>query len=162
MDRSTDYGGRWLCLFPIHVGNPTGFENLCDNGEPSGSLHTHFHLRILRVGTDGSSKEITIGDWSMDSAGVNGVGTSTGTPTRRALFLGGVHCESKHGPVHATIQPDDEGRSLRMGRRRRFRPILGLRTRRFLPTLSRRRNRCCSEPAIFTSERYSYLASASR
>jgi hypothetical protein len=70
--------GDGYAYFPYIWGNTTGFTNVCDNGEPSSSLHTDFHLRILRVGTDGSSQEITIGDWSMDSAGVNGVGRSTG------------------------------------------------------------------------------------
>ena len=63
--------GDGYAYFPYPWGNSTGFENVCDNGELSGSLHTDFHLRILRAGTDGSSKETTIGDWSMDRAGVN-------------------------------------------------------------------------------------------
>ncbi len=70
--------GDGYAYFPYMWTNLRGVVNVCDNGEPASTVHTDFHLRILRVGTDGSSQEIVIGDWAMDSAGVGGVGTTSG------------------------------------------------------------------------------------
>ena len=70
--------GDGFAYFPYVYGNSVGVENVCNNGSTSGALHTDFHLRVLRVGTDGSSTEIKLGDWSMDSSSVNGSGTASG------------------------------------------------------------------------------------
>ena len=59
--------GDGYAYFPYIWGNITGFTNVCDNGFSETSLHTDFHLRILRVGTDGSSMEIKLGDWASDN-----------------------------------------------------------------------------------------------
>jgi hypothetical protein len=70
--------GDGYAYFPYVWADRTGFQNVCDDGEPSAAIHTDFHLRILRVGTDGSSMEIVTGDWASDSSSVGSSGRTSG------------------------------------------------------------------------------------
>jgi hypothetical protein len=70
--------GDGYAYFPYMWGDRSGFQNVCDDGEPAAAIHTDFHLRILRVGTDGSSMEIVIGDWASDSSSVGSNGSTSG------------------------------------------------------------------------------------
>jgi hypothetical protein len=65
--------GDGYAYFPYIYGSSAFSEFCIDTGESVGesmSTHQDSHFRLLRVGTDGSSSEITIGDWAGDKSTV--------------------------------------------------------------------------------------------
>jgi hypothetical protein len=73
--------GDGYVYFPHSWTNSAGVSGVCDsNGNPVSWGSNDTHLRILRVGTDGSSLEATIGDWSQSCVSGNCVPSGGGGP----------------------------------------------------------------------------------
>lgn len=78
--------GDGNAYFPYGWSDTTEWEEMCVDGQNVGWGHIDAHLRILRLGTDGSSLEITLGDWAYDFSPQ----VINGSPQVQYTYTGGI------------------------------------------------------------------------
>ncbi|MFZ0308794.1 MAG: IPT/TIG domain-containing protein [Candidatus Sulfotelmatobacter sp.] len=71
---------------------------ICPSG--GGTIHIETHSRLMRVGTDGSSLEIAVGDWAMDGQNIAYVG-SLATGSLPGNVLGTLITNADQGVLYS-------------------------------------------------------------